>query len=393
MNNQVVFNKFAVKSGDNWVADSDLLKRTAGYKVTAEDWNSIFLILASQADNNASAVKELADSASSQSDTITAHSESISSLNARVQTLETESAEDVRSIKVGNNTLSATDNTLELPVDVDTMQSPDNLPTVRAVKDYVEHFSMDSAGFVIDAELSDTSKHALQNKKVKEAVDDLQAQVTSNLNSIVQNSKEVTNRFTEVDSAISSVSATAMTNLDKAEENINQNISNLQNALNAEVTNCKSAVTSLGNSVSENTNQINNIMNANSDSGWLELDVSKIHTTNVANDSTINSASVRRVGKRVELYVSFQLESNQNGEFNLMFGNAIKSKFNGQDLRPSSDADKFDSFMYVKQLNGNKALSYAYLYYYDGELGVNIIPLETLSELATCILHIGWFCN
>ena len=42
MNNQVVFNKFAVKSGDNWVADSDLLKRTAGYKVTAEDWNSIF---------------------------------------------------------------------------------------------------------------------------------------------------------------------------------------------------------------------------------------------------------------------------------------------------------------------------------------------------------------
>lgn len=273
MNNQVVFNKFAVKSGDNWVADSDLLKRTAGYKVTAEDWNSIFLILASQADNNAAATKELADSASSQSDELTAHSESISSLTARVQTLETENERAVWDIRVGNNILSASDNAMTFPVDVDTMQSPDNLPTVRAVKDYVEHFSMDSAGFVIDAELSDTSEHALQNKKVKEAVDNLQAQITSNLTSIVENSKVVTNKFTEVDSAISSVSATAMTNLDKAEENINQNISNLQNALNAEVTNRESAVTSLSNSVSGHSTAIDSLR---SDVGSHTSEISSI---------------------------------------------------------------------------------------------------------------------
>lgn len=273
MNNQVVFNKFAVKSGDNWVADSDLLKRTAGYKVTAEDWNSIFLILASQADNNATATKELADAASSQSDTLTAHSESISSLTSKVQTLETENERAVWDIRVGNNILSASDNTMTFPVDVDTMQSPDNLPTVRAVKDYVEHFSMDTSGFVIDAEFSDTSEHALQNKKVKEAVDNLQAQITSNLTSIVENSKAVTNKFTEVDSAISSVSAKAMTNLDRAEERINQNISNLQSALNAEVTNRESAVTSLGNAVSGHSTAIDSLR---SDVGSHTSEISSI---------------------------------------------------------------------------------------------------------------------
>lgn len=289
MNNQVVFNKFAVKSGDNWVADSDLLKRTAGYKVTAEDWNSIFLILASQADNNAAATKELADSASSQLDTLTAHSESISSLTSKVQILETENERAVWDIRVGNNILSASDNAMTFPVDVDTMQTPDNLPTVRAVKDYVEHFSMDSAGFVIDAELSDTSEHALQNKKVKEAVDNLQAQITSNLTSIVENSKVVTNKFTEVDSAISSVSAKAMTNLDRAEERINQNISNIQNALNAEVTNRESAVTSLGNSVSENTTAINSLM---SDVGSHTSKISSITSeiSSIQNQISFNSS-------------------------------------------------------------------------------------------------------
>lgn len=291
----------------------------------------------------------------------------ITVLNGLIDKFNDSESSKITDVRV-NGVSKVTNNIANITVDSDVSDVSENPISNKAAKAYADKLKWASASVAVDDVLSDTSANPVQNKVV-------------------------TNKFTEVDSAISSVSATAMTNLDKAEENINQNISNIQNALNAEVTNRESAVTSLGNSISENTNQINNIMNANSDSGWLELDVSKIHTTNVANDSTINSASVRRVGKRVELYVSFQLESNQNGEFNLMFGNAIKSKFNGQDLRPSSDADKFDSFMYVKQLNGNKALSYAYLYYYDGELGVNIIPLETLSELATCILHIGWFCN
>lgn len=291
----------------------------------------------------------------------------ITVLNGLIDKFNDSESSKITDVRV-NGVSKVTNNIANITVDSDVSDASENPISNKAAKAYADKLKWASAAVTVDDVLSDISANPVQNKVV-------------------------TNKFTRVDSAISSVSAKAMTNLDKAEENINRNISNLQNALNAEVTNRESAVTSLGNSVSENTNQINNIMNANSDSGWLELDVSKIHTTNVANDSTISSASVRRVGKRVELYVSFQLESNQNGEFNLMFGNAIKSKFNGQDLRPSSDADIFDSFMYVKQLNGNKALSYAYLYYYDGELGVNIIPFETLSKLATCILHIGWFCN
>lgn len=158
----------------------------------------------------------------------------ITVLNGLIDKFNDSESSKITDVRV-NGVSKVTNNIANITVDSDVSDVSENPISNKAAKAYADKLKWASATVPVDDALSDTSINPVQNKVV-------------------------TNKFTEVDSAISSVSAKAMTNLDRTEERINQNINNLQNALNAEVTNRESAVTSLGNSVSENTNKINSVL-------------------------------------------------------------------------------------------------------------------------------------
>lgn len=171
----------------------------------------------------------------------------ITVLNGLIDKFNDSESSKITDVRV-NGVSKVTNNIANITVDSDVSNVSENPISNKAAKAYADKLKWASATVPVDDALSGTSINPVQNKVV-------------------------TNKFTEVDSAISSVSATAMTNLDRAEENINQNISNLQNALNAEVTNRESAVSSLDNYVSENTTAINSLM---SDVGSHTSEISSI---------------------------------------------------------------------------------------------------------------------
>lgn len=158
----------------------------------------------------------------------------ITVLNGLIDKFNDSESSKITDVRV-NGVSKVTNNIANITVDSDVSDASENPISNKAAKAYADKLKWASANVAVDDALSDTSANPVQNKVV-------------------------TNMFTEVDSAIASASAKAMTNLDRAEENLNQNISNLQNALNAEVTNRESAVTSLSNSISENNTAINSLM-------------------------------------------------------------------------------------------------------------------------------------
>ena len=140
----------------------------------------------------------------------------ITVLNGLIDKFNDSESSKITDVRV-NGVSKVTNNIANITVDSDVSDVSENPISNKAAKAYADKLKWASATVPVDDALSGTSINPVQNKVV-------------------------TNKFTE------------------AEENINQNISNLQNALNAEVTNRESAVTSLGNSVSENTDKINGIL-------------------------------------------------------------------------------------------------------------------------------------
>lgn len=187
----------------------------------------------------------------------------ITVLNGLIDKFNDSESSKITDVRV-NGVSKVTNNIANITVDSDVSDASENPISNKAAKAYADKLKWASAAVTVDDVLSDTSANPVQNKVV-------------------------TNKFTEVDSAINSAASTAQNNLDSAKADLNQNISNLQNALNAEVTNRESAVTSLGDSVSENTTAINSLM---SDVGSHTSKISSITSeiSSIQNQISFNSS-------------------------------------------------------------------------------------------------------
>lgn len=151
----------------------------------------------------------------------------ITVLNGLIDKFNDSESSKITDVRV-NGASKVTNNIANITVDSDVSDVSENPISNKAAKAYADKLKWASATVPVDDALSDTSANPVQNKVV-------------------------TNKFTE------------------AEENINQNISNLQNALNAEVTNRESAVTSLSNSVSDEISSIQNQISFNSSENLEKL--------------------------------------------------------------------------------------------------------------------------